>query len=83
MIRNVRYSYHLTVGSKLPGRVIRTPLKELLIATILAPMLEAVEYYEVDWANEFHQESIYRGFPTPKLELAWDRLWRRKYYSRF
>ncbi|KAJ6149819.1 Protein of unknown function DUF3328 [Penicillium samsonianum] len=39
-------------------------------------MLEAVEYYEVDWANEFLQESIYRGSPTPKLEIAWDRLWR-------
>ncbi|KAF3387656.1 hypothetical protein F1880_001352, partial [Penicillium rolfsii] len=41
------------------------------------PLLEAVEYYEVDWANNFHQESIYRGAPTPDLELAWDRLWRQ------
>lgn len=37
----------------------------------LAPLLVAVEYYEVDWANNFHQESIYRGLPTPELELAW------------
>jgi hypothetical protein len=48
---------------------------------ISAPLLEAVVYYEVDWANNFHQESIYRGTPTPELELAWDRLWRRKYCS--
>ncbi|KAJ6128951.1 Protein of unknown function DUF3328 [Penicillium samsonianum] len=42
-----------------------------------SPLLEAVEYYEVDWANNFHQESIYRGSPTSELELAWDRLWRQ------
>lgn len=43
----------------------------------LAPLLEAVEYEEVNWANDFEQPSIYRGYPNPGREKAWENLWRR------
>lgn len=39
-----------------------------------APMLEAVEYVEKDFSNEFNSTSIYRGPPTPEREAAWDKL---------
>lgn len=42
-----------------------------------APLLEAVEYEEVNWANDFDQPSIYRGYPNPQREKAWEKLWRR------
>lgn len=42
-----------------------------------APLLEAVEYEEVNWTNDFDQPSIYRGPPNPQREKAWENLWRR------
>lgn len=42
-----------------------------------APMLEAVEYEEVNWVNDFDQPSIYRGYPSPEREKAWNTLWQR------
>ena len=44
----------------------------------IAPMLEAVKYEEVAFANDFHQPSIYRGYPTQEREQAWEALWNRR-----
>ncbi|MCJ1469073.1 hypothetical protein MMC07_007705 [Pseudocyphellaria aurata] len=40
-----------------------------------SPMLEAIEYEEVNWVNDFDQPSIYRGYPSPEREIAWNTLW--------
>ncbi|MCJ1475783.1 hypothetical protein MMC13_004447 [Lambiella insularis] len=37
--------------------------------------MDAVEYEELNWQNEFRQPSIYRGPPTLERERAWDELW--------
>jgi hypothetical protein len=42
---------------------------------IIAPALEAIEYEEFNFPNEFDQPSIYRGPPTLELEQAWKDLW--------
>lgn len=39
-----------------------------------APALEAVEYHDIDFINDFNSTSIYRGPPTPEREEAWDKL---------
>lgn len=41
-------------------------------------MMEAVEYEDVTFANDFNQPSIYRGYPTPEREKAWEGLWKRE-----
>ena len=47
-----------------------------------APLLDVVEYEERDFENDFDQKSIYRGPPTPSIEDAWDKLWRRRVTQR-
>lgn len=47
------------------------------ISLCIAPLFEAVEYEEVNWTNDFDQPSIYRGYPNPEREKAWENLWRR------
>ncbi|KAL2212808.1 hypothetical protein CC79DRAFT_1318717 [Sarocladium strictum] len=44
--------------------------------SLWSPLNEAIDYYEADLENEFDQQTIYRGPPTPELENAWDELWR-------
>ncbi|KAI0197891.1 hypothetical protein F4808DRAFT_463272 [Astrocystis sublimbata] len=34
-----------------------------------------VEYYDLNFENEFAHKSKFRGPPTPELEEAWDQLW--------
>jgi len=41
----------------------------------LAPLLDVVEYEEVDFVNPFAHKTIYRGPPTDELEEAWKELW--------
>jgi hypothetical protein len=36
-----------------------------------SPLLNQVEYIDVDFQNNFTQPSNYRGPPTPQLELDW------------
>lgn len=40
----------------------------------LAPMLDAVEYHELEYTNTFNSTSIYRGPPTHDVEAAWTKL---------
>jgi hypothetical protein len=42
---------------------------------LIAPMVEAVEYYELDWDNDFWKTSLYMGKPTAEGDKAWDNLW--------
>ncbi|RAL04917.1 oxidase ustYa family protein, partial [Aspergillus ibericus CBS 121593] len=39
-----------------------------------APLLEAVEYRDMNFSNRFAQQSKYRGPPTPDIEEAWQEL---------
>lgn len=41
----------------------------------VAPMWDAVEFWEGDLINYFNHSTIYRGPPTPEREKAWDDLW--------
>ncbi len=43
-----------------------------------APALEAIEFYETDFDNQFAHRSEYRGPPTVERESAWLDLWHRK-----
>ncbi|KAI4215178.1 MAG: hypothetical protein LQ351_002493 [Letrouitia transgressa] len=36
-----------------------------------APAIEAVEYIDIDFADEFNSTNIFRGPPTPEREDAW------------
>ena len=45
---------------------------------LIAPMVEAVEYYELDWDNDFWKKSLYMGKPTAEGDEAWDNLWNSK-----
>ena len=45
--------------------------------TQLAPMLDAVEYQELNFDNDFRHETVYRGTPSFELERAWETLWNR------
>ncbi|OCL00371.1 uncharacterized protein K441DRAFT_651284 [Cenococcum geophilum 1.58] len=40
-----------------------------------SPMVEAVEYYDLDWDNDFWKTSLYMGKPTAEGDEAWDNLW--------
>jgi len=40
-----------------------------------APLEDIITYEDVQFQNEFWQESPYRGKPTPALEKAWKDLW--------
>jgi len=44
-------------------------------------MVEAVEYYELDWDNDFWKTSLYMGKPTAEGDEAWDNLWNSKLSS--
>ncbi|KXJ84919.1 hypothetical protein Micbo1qcDRAFT_128869 [Microdochium bolleyi] len=39
--------------------------------SVWSPAIEAVEYIEYNWGNEFNSTSKFRGPPTPELEQAW------------
>ena len=41
-----------------------------------APLIEAVEYEEIDFANSFAEKSPFRGPPTAEMDEAWDKLWK-------
>jgi hypothetical protein len=45
----------------------------------IAPALEAVDYYDYQWPNDFHQENPYRGEPTREKDAAWLELWESKF----
>lgn len=45
---------------------------------IVAPMWDAVEFWEGDLMNYFSHNSIYRGPPTLEREQAWFDLWHRQ-----
>lgn len=40
-----------------------------------APLLEAVEYEDVNFENSFAHKTKYRGPPTAELEEEWGKLW--------
>ncbi|KAH8784569.1 hypothetical protein F5882DRAFT_294848, partial [Hyaloscypha sp. PMI_1271] len=40
-----------------------------------SPLVEAVEYYELNWDNDLDKTSIYIGKPTAEGEEAWNKLW--------
>lgn len=42
-----------------------------LTCRALAPALEAVEYVNYDFKNEFGQDGLYMGPPTTELEERW------------
>ena len=44
-------------------------------------MWEAVKFWEGDFTNDFFHDTVYRGPPTAEREFAWDKLWRREYYT--
>ncbi len=44
----------------------------------VAPVWDAVEFWEGDFVNYFNHTSIYRGPPSLERETAWDSLWRSK-----
>lgn len=64
---NVHGNYPYGVSSHLSS-----PLHTM---TSLAPALDALEYYELDFENEFEESSTYRGPPTLARENAWAELW--------
>jgi len=41
-------------------------------------MAEAIEYYELDWDNDFWKTSLYMGKPTAEGDKAWKDLWDSK-----
>ena len=43
--------------------------------TSLAPLLDVVEYEEVEFTNDFAHQTKYRGPPTFELEAEWKKLW--------
>ena len=49
------------------------------VLIVTGPVLDAVEYYDVDYLNAFTQTSIYRGPPSPELDKAWLDLWLCEY----
>lgn len=52
-----------------------TNLECLRRTTSFTPALEAIEYYEVDFDNQFAHRTEYRGPPTEEREQAWLDLW--------
>ncbi|KAF9803517.1 hypothetical protein IEO21_09655 [Rhodonia placenta] len=45
----------------------------MIVATI-APVLEAVELYNVKFNGTLNHPSVFRGEPNPELDAAWDRI---------
>ncbi|KAH8596830.1 hypothetical protein B0O99DRAFT_685309 [Bisporella sp. PMI_857] len=43
--------------------------------SVWSPLLDAVQYEEIDFVNRPEQPSIYRGAPTHELEREWEKLW--------
>ena len=41
----------------------------------VAPLLDAVEYEDVNFDNDFAHQTKYRGPPTKELEEEWSKLW--------
>ena len=41
----------------------------------VAPLLDAVEYEDVNFDNDFAHQTKYRGPPTKELEEEWNNLW--------
>lgn len=61
----------------LPKHLGAPKLKRDMLIGYVAPMIDAVEYEEITFANDFEQPSIYRGYPTYEREQAWKNLWDR------
>ena len=41
----------------------------------VAPLLDVVEYEDVNFDNDFAHQTKYRGPPTKELEEEWSKLW--------
>ena len=41
----------------------------------VAPLLDVVEYEDVNFDNDFAHQTKYRGPPTQELEEEWNKLW--------
>ena len=41
----------------------------------VAPLLDVVEYEDINFDNDFAHQTKYRGPPTKELEEDWDKLW--------
>ncbi|USW53775.1 Putative mycotoxin biosynthesis protein UstYa [Septoria linicola] len=62
----------LVLGS-LAGRYTRRDTDQECAAqlSMYSPAIEAVEYIDFDFDDDFNVSSIYRGPPTPEREAAW------------
>ena len=56
-------------------RLSRCGQRLMKLCWYIAPLLDVVEYEDVNFDNDFAHQTEYRGPPTKELEEEWNKLW--------